>query len=255
MANLLYGTKSEELLSRAQLEALPAGPKRGTYHNPVPYIDFVNYTEDRLSDLGLTVTREEFITRNGHMQFFGAIEVSSPEIDKETTGLGGYRWIIGLRASHDQSIARGMVLGTQVLVCSNLCFHGDMGEFHTRHTTHIGLRLGRMITEAVEKLPEAMEEHAARVRRLKEVELPDQRANDLLINIYRKGGLSSAQLGHAVNEWYQPKYGEHGSWGRSAWRLLQSCTEAIKPTGATGNTFTIERRSRLIFNEIVREAA
>jgi hypothetical protein len=101
-----------------------------------------------------------------------------------------------------------------------------------------------MIDQAVQTLPEVGEREVKRIKDYKETELMPRDGDGSLVHLYREGALSASQLGTALTQWKKPKYEEHEQAGFSAYRLLQACTQAIKPNGSTSNPFSVEKKTR-----------
>ena len=66
-----------------------------------------------------------------------------------------------------------------------------------------------------------------------------------LVETFRRGGLTSQQLGVAVNEWHEPSFEAHAEGGFNVWRLFNACTQAVKPTGARVNHNHVAERTRI----------
>lgn len=240
MSNLLY---SEANTARHELRLIPTPVGQGRFHRPYPFAEYVDNVEEALDRVGFDVLAEEYEVTADHQRLFGAMEIAPrhfAESDPE------YSLLVGVRGAHDQSIQRGLVLGSQVMVCSNLCFSGNIGAFNTKQTTHIARRLPRLINETVAHIPALAEAQDRKFAAYKDYEFSNPRAGDAaLVEIFRQGGLSAAQLGKAVREWDQPSYREHAAHGRSAWLLLNSVTEALKPGGDRVNHSLIAQRTEI----------
>jgi len=59
-----------------------------------------------------------------------------------------YAWIVGLRNSHDKTYPAGLVAGSKVFVCDNLCFSGEvrLSRKHTRHAVRDLKHLGGVVS-------------------------------------------------------------------------------------------------------------
>jgi hypothetical protein len=229
--NLMYSNGSDTPMNRGQLAMLPTPQPRGPIHRPVPFSEFVDMVDDSLDGAGVQVVSQEYAVTNDHQRMFGMMEIAPKALEGELITAGEWSLNLGLRGAHDMSVARGITLGTQILVCSNLCFHGDLGTFTTKQTTNIMTRLPGLIHQAIDRVPEMMEHQKDTFDRYKNFEMKKWQGDAMLAEIFRRGGLSGAQLGKAVTEWGTPAHEEHAQFGHSAWRLLNACTEAIKPTG------------------------
>ena len=62
----------------------------------------------------------------------------------------GVRVSIGLRNSHDKSVALGITIGYCVFVCDNLAFHGDFQTVTRKHSKN--LVLADVLAVAIERM-------------------------------------------------------------------------------------------------------
>lgn len=238
--SLLYSNANIDLPALRTLEIPEA---RGRFHQPYGFGQYVDDVVEVLDSQGILVTDSEFEVSDDRNKFFGALEVSPKQGQLITAD--EWKFIVGLRGSHDQSIRRELCVGSQVLVCSNLCFHGSLGNIATKQTTNIAARLPGLIRGALAGLPEQAENLEHKFLAYQQAEFKPRWGDAALVEIHRRGGLSGAQLGRAVQEWDRPSHEEHAEHGYSAWRLLNACTEAVKPTGQQVNHNIIENRTRI----------
>lgn len=243
MTNLMYSARNDTLVSRGMMANMITPPPMGRFHSPYPFAQYVDDVELALHNSGIRIDGEEYAVTNDGQRMFGIMEISALEGDLITAD--DWKLTLGLRGSHDQRIPRGLVLGTQVMVCSNLCFHGNVAQFATKQTTGISARLPELIRGAVQRIPEMATEQEAKFDRMRNHGFAANKGDNVLVDIYRAGGFSSPQLTRAIDQWHEPDHDEHAAQGFSAWRLFNAATEALKPTGATTNMVTIEQRSRL----------
>lgn len=209
-------------VTRANLAALPLPEARGRYHKPAPYIDFVESVGAALQHVGLEITAEQFGLTKGADRFFGLMEVA-PMIETERD----FALMVGLRGSHDQSLPRGLAVGSRVFVCDNLAFTGSV-TLHTKQTTHMADRLPGMVLEAVETIPGLFEVQDRRYAKYKQTELKPRWGDAALIELVRREVLTPSQLGTAIQEWDEPSHEEHLENGKTLWTLHNAVTEAIK---------------------------
>jgi hypothetical protein len=210
-------------MTRNEIAAIPTPAPMGARHKPVPYGDFIDLTQDALDHVGLAVRDEQYGALKDGKRFFGLLEVAPKFADAdERFGL-----MVGLRASHDQSFARGLVVGSRVFVCDNLAFSGEI-SINTKQTLNITDRLPGMVYNAVETIPGHFEVQHKRFDRYREVELAPKDGDHALIEMVRRDVLSGSALGKALEEWDHPTYEEHAEDGMSVWRLMQAVTHALK---------------------------
>lgn len=248
MSALLY---SQANISRNELDLLPTPEALGRFHQPLGFGEYVDTVEESLDILGLEVRNQEFEVTHDNNRLFGALEVGLKTGDLITSD--EWKVLVGLRGSHDQSVQRGLVLGSQILVCSNLCFNGNIANINTKQTTNIGSRLPRLIRAAVDHIPELAHLEEQRFDAYKALELKPRVGDAALVQLYRNGAFTNAQLAKAIGEWEQPAYEEHthadaGAQTRSGWRLFNAATEALKPATATSNADgnALTRRTQVV---------
>lgn len=121
----------EALLNREQLALVPT-PASTLTHRPVPHHEIVNALVETLGFRHIAVHREEYAVSPDGQKMFGVMEL-------ETT-FSGCRFALGLRNSHNKSLALGITVGYRVLVCSNLSFSGDYTPLLRRHTKNFNLQ-------------------------------------------------------------------------------------------------------------------
>ncbi len=249
-----YAADSAIITDRQHLAEYDTPPALGRFHRPVPFLEYCDEVEHQLDRVGLRVVSEEHIIGHEGQRHFGIMEVA-PALEGELITAKEWSLFLGLRGSHDQSVQRGLALGRRVLVCSNLCFNGDIATLHTKQTTNIWERLPRMIYNAVAQVPELAHIEEQRVEALQAFTMKPRWGDAALVEIHRRGGLSSAQLGRAIREWDQPSHEEFSEAGHTAWRLEQAVTEAAKPANVENhNLFTVQNRTRIasdFINEVV----
>lgn len=249
---LLYSRINEALYTRDALRLLPTPVPQGRYHHPLPFGEYADFVADSLEREGFGIVKEEYAVNKANDKMFGLMEVAP--LEGELIRAKDWTVQVGIRGSHDQSIPRGLTLGSRVLVCSNLCFHGSLGTFKTKQTTAIMQRLPAMIRRAVSLIPQMAKEQERHFEAYKNLELSPRQGDAALVELYRRDAFTSGQLARAIAEWDNPSYADHGELGYTGWRLLNASTEALKPTGERVNYETIRERSEKV-SRFIAEAA
>ena len=211
-----------EPMTRQAIDLLPTPEAMGARHNPVPYGDFIDLTTSALNHVGLKIKDEQFGALKDGGRFFGLMELEPAFGSSDDFGL-----MVGLRASHDQSLARGLVVGSRVFVCDNLAFSGEV-KISTKQTTNIMDRLPGMVYQAVETIPGHFEVQEHRFEAYKDREIKPRWGDAALVEMIRRGVLSPSAMGKAMLEWDKPSHEEHAQYGHSVWRLQNAVTEALK---------------------------
>ena len=130
------------------------------------------------------------------------------------------------------------------------CFHGDLGNWASKQTTNIALRIPEMVADAVAGLGNARRRLTVDFDSFNERQITRDAGDKLLLDIYRSGGFSASQMGRAVDDWDNCSVEEHTANGRNLWWLFSSATMALKPTGANANHGDIQHRSTVVYNKI-----
>lgn len=238
--SLLFNSKNETLMDLAGLQLVETPPAKGSKHHPYSFADFANTLVDILPAVDLKPIDSQFAVSNDGMKFFGTVEVETPMND--------ISWQIGVRGSHDQSIARGLVAGERVMVCSNLMFSGEI-QMKTKQTTKIEDRVEGMLIDAVLQMPGFFAVEEEMLERLRNERVSQIQADAAFVEIFRKGGLTGNQLTEAIRQWENPTFdhGEHDS----IWHIEQCATQALKPVNGVGNTNLLVDRSRKVRSTLV----
>ncbi len=136
-----------------------------------------------------------------------------------------YRWVVGIRNSHDKTFPAGIVASTQVLVCSNLAFTGEI-KLARKHTRFILRDLGELAHQAVQRLVSRFDEQDHRIEHYKRSPLRDTTAHDLIIHSVDKGVCSNQHIPKVLHEWRHPAHACFQP--RTLWSLQNAFTEALK---------------------------
>lgn len=225
--SLLYGPAN---ITRQELALIETPAPQGPWHQPVPFADYVDMITDALAEEQIIIQNEEFQVVKNEMQLFGAMVVQ-PANDEFLGGLGT-NLVLGIRGSHDKIVPRGLCIGTQVMVCSNLCFSGNLATMQTRQTKNIFDRLPGMIREIVRRIRAQAEMQETRIHAYKNENLGSSQMGDaLLVDLFRKNVMSGTQFHKALQEWVEPTFIEHQADGDyTVWNLFNAVTQSMKPS-------------------------
>lgn len=218
-----------DAITRHQLAELPTPAPRGSRHVTRPFIDDVELVRERFVHEGVVVDDEGYgVKYDKHtgdaLQFFGILAITIPGF----TGDSSYSLMVGLRGSYDQTLTRALAVGSQVFVCDNLAFSGEI-EIKTRQTLNIAHRIPALVSDAVARIPAMAEYQQQRFEAYRNTDLKPRWGDALLVEMVRQGALVPSQLGRAIAEWDEPSHPEHAEQGHSLWRLHNAVTEAVKP--------------------------
>lgn len=204
-------------------------PKPTRTWQPIPHHDLLGRVKDVLPMFGLRVNHEAHALTHGGGRYFGLLEVQNGCDSDE------YSWVLGIRNSHDKSFPAGIVAGTQVLVCDNLAFSGEV-KVARKHTRFILRDLPELIQQATGKLIGRWQEQERRVDAYKLKRLADRDAHDMTIRALDTGVINTRQLPDVLHEWREPRHAEFQP--RNTWSWFNAVTESIK-----GNLAMLPRRT------------
>jgi len=171
--------------------------------------------------VGLKVVNEAHALSSGGQRYFGLLEVVNGQQH------GDYGLVLGLRNSHDKTFPAALAVGSGVFVCDNLAFSGEV-TIARRHTVFIERDLPQLVQRAVGQLGDLRGLQDHRIERYKATRLTDMRAHHLIVRALEARVLPTTAIPVVVREWRRPSHEEFAEGGRTAWRLFNAVTEAIK---------------------------
>lgn len=187
--------------------------------NPLPHSALVETVRGALRQQGLHVTGEAHALSHEGQRYFGLLGLEARNPDR------GYSLVVGLRNSHDKHLPAGLVAGTQVFVCDNLSFGGEV-RLKRKHTRHIGRDLPGLVTDGIGRLQQAWVHQDIRIGRYRAFPLNDTLAHDLIVRSVDAGVISNRQVPEVLSEWREPRHEDFRP--RTVWSLHNAFTEVWK---------------------------
>lgn len=221
-------------VERQQVDESPT-PERTETWVPIPHGRLLDLVESTLEGQGLRVVNQAHGLWGDGKRYFGLMEVQNGHSQED------YGLVLGLRNSHDKSFPAGLALGSGVFVCDNLSFSGQV-TIARKHTRFIERDLPQLVNRAVGHVTEMRTSLDQRIEAYKAKQLRDRTAHDLLVRAIDAQVLPVTQLPTALAEWREPRHPQFTQHGKSAWRLLNACTEAIKGR----NLMALPRRTQAL---------
>lgn len=236
--NLMLHCGAEAVARDSQiLTAMPE--KLGPRHNPIPFITMIEAVEYAASQYGMTIQQQAFGALKDGSRFFGLMEVGKGSSNDE------YSTVIGLRGSHDQSLAAGIVAGSGVFVCDNLSFSGEV-KIGTKQTTNILDRLPELVFDSMGRVGNLIDMQHERFDKYKGTQLTKRVGDAAIIELVRRGAITPSQTGRVIEQWDTPNHDEHAQYGHSIWRLHNAVTEVYKPNNGHTHMGTLPERSQAL---------
>lgn len=243
MKGLMLHCGSESIEREALAQVTPVNGALGSRHNPVPYIDYVDMVSESLQSSGYAINDELYGVNKEGGQFFGLMEIiPTRTLEGDYISKDDYGLMVGLRGSYDQSLARGLAIGSRVFVCDNLAFSGEV-NVATRQTLNINDRLPGLVNGAVGQLLDLSHTQEQRFDAYKNMELKPRWGDAAIVECVRRGVVNPSQVGKVVDEWDAPTHDEHAEYGHSLWRFHNAITEAIKPANGRANVLNNQSRT------------
>ena len=231
MVNLLHNDPHPVTIDRSRLEGVQT-PRPTLSWTPLPHHELMNRVERKIGDYGYRIQHSNCLISHGGDRFFGTITLGSRRSL-------GYRRMIGIRNSHDKSVAAGLVAGARVIVCSNGMFSGEDICLNRKHTSRLYDDLDQKIVEGFEKVFAEWERNDLRIMRYRETEISDERAHDLIIRSVDAEALPPSAIPRVLKEYREVWHSEFMP--RTAWSLHNAFTEVMK-----ARPHLIPERSRIL---------
>jgi hypothetical protein len=216
--NLILHCGAAEVSRRAR--ALVPTPKPTETWQPIPHEQFVQQVERELPRYGLDVVNAAYALTHDGGRFFGLLQVTRNGLENPD-----YSLVVGLRNSHDKTLTAGLVAGSQVFVCDNLAFSGEV-SVSRKHTSLITMDLPGLIGNAIGRLLGLFQVQDERVRRYQATVLSDADAHDLTIRALDKRVICASKIPEVLREWRSPSHDAFRP--RTAWSWFNSVTENLK---------------------------
>jgi hypothetical protein len=231
-----------EIVSRSQLFDVPTPPGTRTWY-PLSHRTILGEVESQLESTGFTILEETHALSHTGARYFGVMSVSLPN-----RGQADFGWIVGIRNSHDMTYPAGLVAGTKVTVCDNLCFSGEV-RISRKHTRFAERDLRHLTARAVGQLGDKFRGLDQRVMAYKEERITNKRAHDIIIRAVDCAAITSAQIPDVLLQWRKPTHESFEP--RNAFSLWNAFTEVFK----TVNPHTALRRGEALHGLFDAEVA
>lgn len=195
-------------------------PQPTETHHPISHGDYLETIETQLKTSGLTVDSRSYgLSHEGNRMFslFG--------LSRENGENGTFKNVLGIRNSHDKTFSAGLVCGSQVFVCDNLAFSGEI-KMTRKHTTNIMRDLPNLVYEMISEVVKGWISQECRYEGYQNTELNQAGSDQLMGAAMRNEAIPPSKLRKVYNEWSEPRHDEFKP--RTAWSMFNSFTEVLK---------------------------
>ncbi len=203
-------------VSRDEISMIDTPSSTDTWH-PVPHIDVIKAVTEVVRAHQWDIESERFGLASEGQKLFGVMEITCSSFPE-------WHRCIGIRNSHDKSLAVGLSAGIVVLVCSNLAFGGTR-LINRKHTSRIDLN--ELIARAVTTLEDDFLTTETVCEDLKDAFLEnDNEARSCIVRAAELGVINSSDILPVYREYKDPSHDEFRHPTR--WSLLNAFTETVK---------------------------
>lgn len=211
-----------KLATLDEVSAIEAPPPDGVWH-PISHRALYDQVVLALNGLNMRVEAEQHALAKEGQRYFGLLQIGNCHKNED------YAYVCGIRGSLDKSYAAGLSFGSQVFVCDNLAFTGEI-TIARKYTTYIERDLPILASRAVGQLSSRWHDMDRRFEAYKAKELDEPSVNDLMIRALDAGAITCQQIPHVLKEWRHPRHPEFEQCGETVWRLFNAVTEVAKDT-------------------------
>ena len=204
-----------KFVGRDEIALVPT-PAATASWKPVPHSEVIDAVTDVVKAHHWQILDEQYGLARDGQRMFGVIRINR-------TSSAEWSRCIGIRNSHDRTIAVGLAAGLTVRCCSNLMFGGSM-VLKRRHTSRI--ELNGLVLEAVEELETEFLTLETVAEDLKCLYVREDAARVAIVKAAEVGTVNSSDILPIFREFKEPRHEEFADPTR--WSLLNAFTENAK---------------------------
>jgi hypothetical protein len=183
---------------------------------PIPHHALVESLAETLSFRHINVTRDEYVVSPDGMKMFGLLQLDATYLD--------CRFSIGLRNAHDKSMRLGLVAGYNVLVCSNMSFHGEFKPVLAKHSKHFNLEDALSI--GVDRIQKNWKPMQQALEHRRTTELSDDQARLMIYEAFLTSRFPIKLMKPVDRAYFNPSYEEFRP--KTLWSLENAFTSGFK---------------------------
>lgn len=231
-------------VSREEIYSLATPPGSRT-HIPIPHSDLLHLMDQELYSQGIEIVADEHVLDQNGDRYFGMFALKS--LDDLT------HCFVGVINAHDKSIAAKIIIGERVFICSNKTYFGQI-KLSNKHTMNISNRLPRLVEDGVSRALKIASVQQERVNKYRSTRITNDKAENLIIDLWRQNAIPSAAISKIVAQFENPKFPEvFLKDGHTLFTLQNATTEIIREKSFNNLMTNIGRSERLI--EVLDKAA
>lgn len=190
-------TYSQDLMAQAvaNLNSLPQPVETHSY-KPLPFGNYVDMLHTAIAVKFEIVGFGYELARKGQ-RLFGHFDLASPA--------NGLNRSIGFRTGYDKLVSTGIVGGSEVQVCSNMDFSGEV-KYMRRHTVNSLADIEPIILTAIDELESDWQTAENWYELIRNTELLPERADTLILNAVEQKVIGSQKALDVRKQFINPSY-------------------------------------------------
>jgi hypothetical protein len=204
-----------DYVKKNELKAVLTPTATRTWH-PVPHYDVAELVTNEAASRGYRIINEQYGLNPSGTKMFAVLRFH-PE------GRPDMARSLGFRNSHDKSLALGLTVGFNIVVCQNLVFAGER-TIHRKHTSCI--EIDKLVPEAFDTLDAQYEVLEERINEMKFDMLSIDDARLVTVKVAEAKAIPSCDILGVLNEFNKPRHEEFKE--PSRWSLYNAFTETAK---------------------------
>lgn len=212
--SLVLGSKT---VSRTEVREVVTPEQTGS-HFPIPHsverfmdigmieapTGLLEMVEQGLIDAGFNVEDESHVLARDGQRYFGGLRITREDLASKERQM-----VCGIRNSHDKAFASAICIGSQMMVCSNLCFSSEK-VLARKHTKFILRDLPDVINKVIASLLAEWHSMEERIDAYKQVFLTHEQAALLFNVLAEKKALPESKTYKAFKVWLDPSIAAKG---------------------------------------------
>jgi hypothetical protein len=207
-----------------ELRCVPEPEILGSRHYPLPHDVLRDTVVDSVKERGIEIREERIALSKNGLRYFGLLI-----LDPGSAVSPDWTMALGIRGSLDQSFAASLVGGSQVFVCDNLAFTGEV-RVSRKNTMYCRRDLPGRVESGLDRLLGEADRLAARYTTYRETAFMEPAVDRTLMRLVRSGGLPASKIPAILSEFESPSHEEHGR--DTAWTFFNAVTETLKGSNA-----------------------
>ena len=204
-----------QYVGREEIALAPTPCGTATWH-PVPHSEVIETVSNAVESRGWTIANEQYGLGHDGAKLFGVMRLGNSNHPEWSRA-------IGLRNSHDMTIAVGLAAGLNCFVCDNLSF-GSTIVIKRRHTS--GINLMALVDGALDTLVEEFLTLETAAEKLKTYDVMFDDARIATVQAAEAGAIPSCDILAVLEEFNHPRHAEFAEPTR--WSFLNAFTEVSK---------------------------